>query len=59
LNATVDMRPWLLIAAAVFIAYLNAFQGGFQFDDFNVIVGDARVHGWQAWLASMPGMRPM
>lgn len=53
------MRPWLLIAAAVFIAYFNAFQGGFQFDDFNVIVGDSRVHGWQAWLDSMPGIRPL
>jgi hypothetical protein len=53
------MRPWLLITAAVFIAYFNAFQGGFQFDDFNVIVGEARVHSWQAWLASMPGIRPL
>lgn len=59
MNAAAGMRPWLLITAAVFIAYLNAFQGGFQFDDFNVIVGDARVHGWQAWLASMPGIRPL
>lgn len=59
MNTPVGMRPWLLIAAAVFMAYFNAFQGGFQFDDFNVIVGDARVHGWQAWLASMPGIRPL
>lgn len=53
------MRHGLLIAAAVFVAYFNAFQGGFQFDDFNVIVGDARVHDWQAWRASMPGIRPL
>lgn len=59
MNASVGMRHWLLIAAAVFIAYLNAFQGGFQFDDYNVIVNDARVHGWQAWFASMPGIRPL
>lgn len=59
MSAAVGMRPWLLIAAAVFIAYFNAFEGNFQFDDFNVIVGDARVHGWQAWLVSMPGIRPL
>lgn len=59
MNTNVGMRPWLLIAAAVFVAYFNAFLGGFQFDDFNVIVGDSRVHGWQAWLASMPGIRPL
>lgn len=59
MNASVGMRPGLLIAAAVIVAYLNAFQGGFQFDDFNVIVNDARVHGWQAWFASMPGIRPL
>jgi len=59
LNTPADMRPWLLIVAAIFMAYFNAFQGSFQFDDFNVIVGDARVHDWQTCLASMPGIRSL
>jgi hypothetical protein len=48
-----------LLVSAVLLAYANAFQASFQFDDFNVIVDNPTVHSWQAWLASMPGIRPL
>ncbi len=48
-----------LILAAVFLAYLNSFQGAFQFDDYNVIVDNARVHGLAAWLGDLGGIRPL
>lgn len=48
-----------LISAAVGLAYLNALPGAFQFDDYNVIVKNSAVHSWSAWLASMPGIRPV
>ncbi|MHB0985099.1 MAG: tetratricopeptide repeat protein [Sulfuricella sp.] len=51
--------PFLLLAVAIGLAYFNAFQGAFQFDDYNVVVNDARIHSWQAWFASMPGIRPL
>lgn len=48
-----------LVCAAVLAAYANALGASFQFDDFNVIVDQPAVHGLQAWLASMPGIRPL
>src|SRR5262245_31744205 len=50
---------YALIAAAVAAAYANALTGSFQFDDWNVIVNQAKVHGLGAWWASMPGIRPL
>jgi tetratricopeptide (TPR) repeat protein len=49
----------LLLLAAVAFAYANAWPAAFQFDDFNVIVDNPAVHSWEAWLASMPGIRPL
>jgi tetratricopeptide (TPR) repeat protein len=50
----------LLLAGAVFASYANAFRGVFQFDDFNVIVNNLRVHGWPAWLHDLQhGIRPL
>ena len=54
----VSMHAWLLLAAVV-LAYANAVPAAFQFDDFNVIVDNPAVHSWEAWLASMPGIRPL
>jgi tetratricopeptide (TPR) repeat protein len=54
------LLPSLTIAGAVALAYANSFGGVFQFDDFNVIVGNPAVHSWQAWLADAPtGIRPL
>jgi hypothetical protein len=55
-------EAWLTaaaLAALVFALWWPALDASFQFDDFNVIVADARVHSLAAWLASMPGIRPL
>lgn len=48
-----------LLVLATLLAYANSLETGFQFDDFNVIVLNGAVHGWQAWWDSMPGIRPL
>ena len=48
----------LLVVAAVAAAYANALGASFQFDDWNVVVRDARVQSLAAWWHSMPGIRP-
>jgi protein O-mannosyl-transferase len=50
--------PWWLLAATT-LAYLNGLNAGFQFDDFNIIVDNSRVHSLAAWWQSMPGIRPL
>lgn len=49
----------LLVAGAVLVAYANAFLGDFQFDDYNVIVGNPAVHSLSAWLSGLRGLRPL
>ncbi len=49
---------WLVVAA-VAAAYANALGASFQFDDWNVVVRDARVQSLAAWWHSMPGIRPL
>lgn len=52
--------PSLALSGALALAYWNSFGGVFQFDDFNVIVGNPAIHSWQAWLADAPsGIRPL
>lgn len=58
-RSTSRHRDWLLIAGATLAAYLTSFSGSWQFDDWAVIVEDARVHSLAAWWASMPGIRPI
>ena len=54
------LSPFLLLAGAVAVVYLNSFRGVFQFDDYNVIVDNAGVHTWGAFLAGLPrGIRPL
>ena len=48
---------WL--AALLLLAYGHTFSFTFQYDDFNVIVDEPKVHGLSAWWQSMPGMRPL
>ena len=47
----------LLLLIAVGIAYLGSLGASFQFDDWNVIVRDTRVHSLAAWWHSLPGIR--
>ncbi len=51
--------PPFLVVLLVAVAYANALQAGFQFDDWDVIVRDPRVRDVAAWWAAMPGMRPL
>jgi len=49
----------LVLLIAVALAYLNAFRGVFQLDDFNVIVFNPSVHSWSAfWQECFHGIRP-
>jgi tetratricopeptide (TPR) repeat protein len=57
-SSSARWRASVLVLAA-FAAYANAFAGCFQFDDFNVIVGEGAVHSLGAWWDSMPGIRPL
>ena len=50
----------LLLLLAICVAYANALWGVFQFDDYNVIVSNLRVHSWAAWWADTGhGIRPL
>ncbi len=44
---------------ALLAAYAAAPSTAFQYDDFRVVVIDRDVHSWTAFLASMPGLRPL
>lgn len=49
-----------VVLIGVVVAYYNSFFGVFQFDDFNVIVENNRVHSWFAFLAELPfTIRPL
>jgi protein O-mannosyl-transferase len=49
-----------LMLLAVLVAYANALWGVFQFDDYNVIVNNSRVHSWHAWWLDLRhGIRPL
>ena len=51
--------PAALIIGLALLAYWNSFSGGFQFDDFKVIVDNPAVVSLEAWWQSMPGIRPL
>ncbi len=42
-------RDWAWLALAVVACYANALTGGFQFDDYHVIVNNLDVQSWDAW----------
>jgi tetratricopeptide (TPR) repeat protein len=54
-----ERRALVALAVAFVAAYVTALGATFQFDDFRVLVDEPAVHSWAAWLASMPGMRPL
>ncbi len=51
--------PFLLLAAAVLLAYGLGLGGAWQFDDFNVLVDNPAVHGLRAWTGSPGRIRPL
>lgn len=48
-----------LPAIAIILLWWPALSASFQFDDWNVIVHEPRVHSLAAWWQSMPGIRPL
>ncbi len=52
-------REQLLTLATVALAWASAASTVFQYDDFRVVVDNPDVHTWRAWVASMPGIRPL
>ena len=51
--------PLLLILIVAVLVWPASLAGPFQFDDWNVIVEQPRVHGLSEWWASMPGIRAL
>ncbi len=51
--------PAALVGLALLAAYASSFGGGWQFDDWNVIVREAGAQSPAAWWASQPGIRPL
>ncbi|MFC4313434.1 glycosyltransferase family 39 protein [Steroidobacter flavus] len=52
---------WLALLPALVVAavWWPSLSASFQFDDWNVIVNEPRVHSLAAWWQSMPGIRPL
>ncbi len=52
---------WPFPPLAALAAYANGLNGSFQFDDYNVIVREPRVHSFSAWAANLAegGIRPL
>ena len=46
-------------ALAIVLVWSPSLPASFQFDDWNVIVNEPRVHSLAAWWQSMPGIRPL
>lgn len=55
----VAVPPGGLVVLALVAAYATSFAGGYQFDDWNVIVREAGAQSPAAWWASQPGIRPL
>lgn len=47
----------LSLALVIGATWSDSLHASFQFDDWNVIVYDPRVHGFSAWWHSLPGIR--
>ncbi len=57
--ARADLAGAALVLLAVLAAWSGAGKVSFQFDDWNVIVGNPAVHDWETWRRFMPGIRPL
>ncbi|MET0280406.1 MAG: hypothetical protein ABW278_04680 [Steroidobacteraceae bacterium] len=53
-----NLLPWIP-ALLVLAVYLPALGASFQFDDWQVVLGDPRVASLGAWWQGMPGMRAL
>ena len=50
----------LIILGSIVAVYFNSFWGSFQFDDYNVIVDNLKVHSLAAWFSDLGyGIRPV
>jgi tetratricopeptide (TPR) repeat protein len=54
-----DVTRLAILLLCALAAYGNSFQGAFQFDDYNVIVDEAKVHSLAAWWQHVLGIRPL
>jgi len=55
-----NTKVLLWLTLAVCLSYANALSGVFQFDDYNVIVNNPRVHSWESWVEGLSlGIRPL
>ncbi len=59
LNFRYSVFVSILLSALLLLAYGHTFNFSFQFDDYNVIVDEPKVHSLSAWWQSMPSMRPL
>lgn len=58
-DGSAALGPAALVVIALVAAYATSFGGGYQFDDWNVIVREAGAQSPAAWWASQPGIRPL
>jgi protein O-mannosyl-transferase len=64
-GAQASFASWAMLLApalpalVVALVWWPALPASFQFDDWNVIVDNSRVHSLAAWWQSMPGIRPL
>ena len=47
------------LTGAIAVSWAGSLGASFQFDDWNVVVGDPRVQSLAAWWHSLPGIRPL
>lgn len=55
----VQWRSLLLLLTAVLLAYANAFDAAWQFDDFNAILANPATQSLSGWWQALPGIRPL
>jgi protein O-mannosyl-transferase len=53
------LSPVSVLVLAIGLTWAASLDASFQFDDWNVIVGDLRVQTLAAWWHSLPGIRPV
>ncbi len=54
-----DRSARALLVTAIVAAWATSVLGGYQLDDWRVVVDDPRVQDLASWWRSMPGIRPL